>query len=73
MNELQKLLLKYPDKPWNWYWLSCNSNITMDFIEKYPDNPWNRNAISRNPNITLIGPNVAVPTVIVLKVGILWA
>ena len=32
---------KYPDKPWDWYGLSCNPNITMEIVEKYPDKPWN--------------------------------
>ena len=32
---------KYPDKPWDWYWISSNPNITIEFIEKYPDKPWN--------------------------------
>ena len=32
---------KYPNKPWNWYEISSNPNITMEFVEKYPDKPWN--------------------------------
>ena len=31
------------DKPWNWYRISSNSNITIEFIEQYPDKPWNWN------------------------------
>lgn len=27
-NELEKLLLKYPDKDWDWSEISSNSNIT---------------------------------------------
>ena len=40
-NILEYLIEKYPDKPWDWYYISWNPNITMDFIEKYPDKPWN--------------------------------
>ena len=28
------LLEKYPEKPWDWYRISYNRNITMEFIEK---------------------------------------
>jgi hypothetical protein len=37
-----------PDKPWNWYWISLNPNITMSDIEKYPDKPWKWYWISSN-------------------------
>ena len=52
MNSLQKLLPKYPDKPWNWGGLSSNPNITFDFVEKYPDKPWDWYILSCNSNIT---------------------
>jgi hypothetical protein len=48
MNELQKLLIKYPDKPWKWYQVSRNPNITLSFIEKNPDKPWKWSWISFN-------------------------
>ena len=35
------IIEKYPNKPWNWYYISWNPNITMEIIEKYPDKPWN--------------------------------
>ena len=44
---------KYPNKPWNWDYISCNPNIIMDMIEKYPDKPWNWHYISSNRNITM--------------------
>ena len=47
------LIEKYPKKPWNWYFISCNPNITMEFIEKYPEKPWDWYYISCNPNITM--------------------
>ena len=40
MNELQKLIIKYP-------------NLTMKFIEEHPDETWNWGWISSNPNITI--------------------
>ena len=48
MNELEKLLKKYPDKPWNWEWISRNPNITIDIINQNPDKPWNWDLISNN-------------------------
>jgi hypothetical protein len=53
MNELQKLLLKYPDKPWSYGYLSFNPNITIEDMLRYPDKPWNWDYLSMNPNITM--------------------
>ncbi len=57
MNELASplwyLIHKYPTKPWNWYAISQNPNITMDIIEANPGKPWNWYGISINPNITM--------------------
>ena len=53
MNTITYLLLKYPEKPWDWHYISMNPNLTMEFIEKYPEKPWNWYGISRNPNITM--------------------
>jgi len=39
MNELQKLLNHFPDKPWYWRSISSNPNITMEFINNNPDKP----------------------------------
>ena len=46
-NHLQTLLLKYPEKQWNWTCISSNPNITIEFIEKYLDKPWDWSSISR--------------------------
>ena len=35
-----EIIEKHPEKPWNWYWISRNRNLTMDFIEKYPEKPY---------------------------------
>jgi hypothetical protein len=40
MNDLQKLLKNYPDKPWKWEDLNRNPNITMEFVLQNPDKPW---------------------------------
>lgn len=45
--ELEKILLRFPEKHWNW--TSRNLNLTMEMIEEHPDKPWNWISISRNP------------------------
>lgn len=52
VNHLTKLLELYPDKPWNWYDVSKNPNITWEYIMNNPDKLWNWYGISGNPNIT---------------------
>ena len=61
--EVEKLLLKYPDKPWGWDYISENPNINMEMIKAHPDKSWNWNYISKNPNITIemIEENVDKP------------
>ena len=53
MNSITYLLEKYPNKDWNWWNLSRNSNITMEIIEKFPDKPWKWELVSSNPNLTM--------------------
>jgi hypothetical protein len=48
MNTLIKLLELYPDKPWNWYKLSFNPNITWEIVQTNPDKPWNWYYLSQN-------------------------
>ena len=50
---LWKFIEKYPNKPWDWDYISKNPNITMEIIEKYPNKPWDWCLISQNPNITM--------------------
>ena len=40
-NPLNVLLERFPEKPWNWYGLSCNPNITLKDILNHPEKPWN--------------------------------
>jgi hypothetical protein len=53
MNDLQKLLKKYPDKPWDWGRLSYNPNITWEIVLQNPDKPWDWEWLSLNPNMKL--------------------
>lgn len=53
LNQLQKLINAYPNKPWNWTILSRNPNITMDDVLARPDKAWNWGSLSLNPNITI--------------------
>ena len=47
-NTLQQLILKFPDKPWNWWELSRNPNITMKFVLDNINKPWNWQWLSQN-------------------------
>ena len=35
-----------PNKPWSWYGISRNPNITMDYINVNPYKPWNWSDLS---------------------------
>jgi hypothetical protein len=52
MSNLLDLINFFPNKPWNWYCISRNSNITWDIIRNNPDKPWDWNGLSENINIT---------------------
>jgi hypothetical protein len=47
------IALLYPNKPWDWQYISENPNLTMEIIEKYPNKPWDWYLISYNSNITM--------------------
>jgi hypothetical protein len=51
-NDLWILIELFPDKPWDWYWISKNKNITWQNIIDNPDKSWDWYYISSNPNIT---------------------
>ena len=46
------IIRENPDKPWDWYGISNNPNITWDIIQENPDKDWDWYSISCNPNIT---------------------
>ena len=48
-NYIKTLLEKFPNKPWNWYWLSRNPSVAT--WEIVTDKPWDWRTLSRNPNI----------------------
>jgi len=48
-----EMIEKHLEKPWNWWYISYNPNITMEFIEKHPEKTWCWQEISQNPNITM--------------------
>ena len=52
-NELEKLLMVFPDKSWNWTSISWNESLTMEIIEKYIDKPWDWTSISCNKGLTM--------------------
>ncbi len=51
-NHLTTLIKLCPDKPWDWYKLSSNPNITWDIICTNYDKPWDWYELSSNPKIT---------------------
>lgn len=57
-NVYLELLEENLDKPllWNkplwWDDISCNTNLTFEFVNKHIDKPWVWRKISSNPNIT---------------------
>ena len=55
MNELIKLLQRFPNKPWNWHYLSRNPNLTIEDIKlcPHPHGNWKPYYLSANPNITM--------------------
>ena len=34
-----EIIEQHPDKPWDWYAISDNPNLTMEIVERYPDRP----------------------------------
>ena len=49
LTPLEYLLLKYPKKPWDWFGISQNPNLTMEFVENNLEKYlWNWCGISYN-------------------------
>ena len=36
-----------PDKPWDWFHLSCNPSVTWEVVQANPDKPWRWDVLSR--------------------------
>ena len=47
-NGFWNMIIKNPEKRWDWNDISKNPNITWDIIKKNPDKDWNWNLISMN-------------------------
>jgi len=47
-NHLWNLVKKYPNKPWDCYFLSQNPNITWEIVSQNLDKKWNWEGLSRN-------------------------
>jgi hypothetical protein len=41
------------DKPWSWYGLSINPNITFEFVYENPNRPWDWYSLSTYRNMLL--------------------
>lgn len=52
-NQLTKFLEEYPNKNWNWNFISENPNITIGYIKMHPTFPWHFKNIFKNPNLTI--------------------
>ena len=49
----EELILHFPKKNWNWYHLSRNANVSMQFVLDHKNYPWDWNALSSNPNLQI--------------------
>src|SRR5208337_2362322 len=49
-NHLLTLLKLFPNKNWDWAWLSGNPNITFEIVKDNPDKNWDWACLSSNPN-----------------------
>jgi hypothetical protein len=47
-----EILNAYPDLPWEWRYLSCNKNLTIEFIAKNINKPWDWTELSYSKVIT---------------------
>ena len=52
IKSLIKLLELYPDKDWDWYGLSYNTNITWEIVQNNQYKYWNWIILSQNTIIT---------------------
>lgn len=50
--DLERLILKYPRRDWNFHELSANKSVTWDFIQDHPEFHWKPTFVSVNPNVS---------------------
>lgn len=51
-NDLVKLIEAFPEKQWDWNFISSNPNITWEYIQNNPQMKWDWCGISINPSVT---------------------
>ena len=52
MSVLEKIIERFPNKPWDFDLLVRNPNISITFIENHPEFPWNLSLFQKqNPNL----------------------
>ena len=51
-SDLWEIVQANPDKPWDYYWLSENPNITWEIVQANSDKPWRYDWMSENYGIT---------------------
>lgn len=51
-SELEKIILSYPNKNWDFKWLSSNPNISLKFIDENPHLDWDYGYLSQHPKLT---------------------
>jgi hypothetical protein len=44
----------HPEYPWDFIWVSCNPNLTIDFIHKYRYKIWNNEFLQQNSAISVV-------------------
>ena len=50
-NELEKIILAYPEKPWEFSQLAENPNLTLKIIRKFPLLNWSIEDLVKNKKI----------------------
>ena len=50
-NHITTLLKFFPDKNWDWYWLSKNPSLSFDFVLARPELNWIWSLLSHNKMI----------------------
>lgn len=53
LNYPMEIILKYPEKKWNWLKVSRNHAVTLEFVKSHENLTWNWRGISQNKNITI--------------------
>lgn len=52
MSSFEEVLLRFPDKNWDWRVVSSNPSVSFEFILKHPNLPWVPAYVSCNPSVS---------------------